>query len=101
MTKAQTAGERPHSRAKWFMTGNMENKGMKLNKLNKKSLFNPIRRISFAKNTPCTMPSSIPKIPRHNPICGGDIPSPPRWIGVDKKSGWRARSAVSMKAGKR
>jgi hypothetical protein len=71
---------------------------MKQNTLVRKSLFNPTRRRIFAKNTPCTAPSSSPKIPRHNPIVGGDIPSPPRRIGVAKKRGWRARSAMSMKA---
>ena len=86
-TKAQTAGERPHSRAKWFMTGNRANKGIKLNMLVKKSLLNPTHRRTFGKNSPCIVPSSSPKIPRHNPIVAGDIPSPPRRMGVAKKRG--------------
>ena len=97
-TKAQTAGEGPHSRAKWLMTGNMVNSGMKLNKPVKKSLFNPTRRMAFGNNSPCTTPSSNPKIPRHDPIVAGDIPSPPMRMGVAKKRGSRATNAMSVKA---
>jgi len=69
------------------MIGNMANKGTKQNRLVKRSLFNPIRRTIFGKNSPCSAPSSNPKIPRHDPIVGGDMPSPPKWMGVAKKRG--------------
>ena len=85
--RAQMAGERPHSRAKWLRTGNIANKGAKQNMLVKKSLFNPRRRRIFVKNTPWTSASSGPRIPRHNPIVAGDIPSPPRRMGVEKNRG--------------
>ena len=97
-TKAQTAGEGPHSRAKWLITGNMVNSGIKQDKPVKNNLFNPTRRMAFGNNSPCTMPSSNPKSPRHNPIVAGDIPSPPMRMGVAKKRGSRATNAISIKA---
>ena len=86
-TKAQTAGEGPHFRAKWLITGNMPNTGMKQNRLIKNNLFNPTRRITLGNNSPCVVPFSNPKIPRHDPIAAGDMPNPPRWMGVAKKRG--------------
>ena len=86
-TKAQMGGERPHSRAKWLMTGNMAVRGTKQNMLVKKSLLNPRRRRIFVKSNPWAIASSGPRIPRHNPIVAGDIPSPPRPMGVAKNNG--------------
>ena len=81
------AGDRPHSRTKWLMMGNRANIGMKQDRLMRKTLFNPKNPTALEKNRACAVPVNNPKIPRYNPIVGGDRPSPPRWTGVAKKSG--------------
>ena len=87
MTEAQTADERPRSRAKRLIKGNIAAIGTKESRLVIKSFFNPRRRTIFAKNSTCIVALNGPKIPRHSPIDAGDMPSPPRWTGVAKKRG--------------
>ena len=99
--RAQMAGERPHCRAKWLIVGAMANRGTKHSMHVKNSFFNPRRRRIFVKNKPWTTASSGPRIPRLNPILAGDIPSPPRWIGVARNRGPRAQNAMSRKESQR
>ena len=85
--EAQTTGERPHSRTKWLTTGSMVTSGMKQSMHVKKNPFNLSRRSSSGKTDPCTATSSGSKIPRHDPIVAGDMPSSRRRTGVAKKRG--------------
>ena len=84
-----------------MMMRNRGNKGVTQNRLVKKRFFNSAGRMAVAKNSSCVTSSSSPEIPRHIPSVMGDMPIPPRRIGVAKKRGRRARSGASTKARQR
>jgi hypothetical protein len=60
-------------------------------------LFDPNRLWIAAKKNTWKNPFRIPNTERTLPMLAGFKPSPPSSIGVDKKTGWIARNAISTR----
>lgn len=62
-----------------------------------KTFLGPHRRLALEKKKPCIRPFKIPNAAKILPIVDGGSPRPPRAIGVEKKTGWMERKAMSTK----
>lgn len=78
------------------MSGNDANSGRQENMPAVKTSLDPHLLCMRAKKSTWKRPFRTPKTDRSDPMVGGGRPSPPSSIGVDKKTGWMARKAISM-----
>jgi len=83
----QTGGDNPPHLAKTLMMGNRAYTGKKVTIPETNTRFGPQRLTAMGKINTWNIPSKKPHDPRTRPIAGGDRPSPPNSMGVEKKSG--------------